>query len=155
MRLVVSMGVIALSISLASCGQGPPGPKGDSGPAGSQGAKGDTGPPGPAGPAGVPGPQGPAGMPGLSSHIRIIERTVEEGCDSDECRIACNEGEFLLIAYCGAERKPPIFDRDGSVSCRGRADRREPIVAACLRDAAVGQKPQPTVTPEAEKKDSR
>jgi hypothetical protein len=123
-----------------------------------QGAKGDTGPPGPAGvagPVGVPGPQGPVGTPGLSSHIRIIERTVEEGCDSDECRIACNESEFLLIAYCGTERKPPIYDRDGSASCRGRADRREPIVAACLRDAAVEQKPQPAVTPEAEKRDNR
>jgi hypothetical protein len=158
MRPVVFIGVIALSIFLASCGQGPPGPKGDSGPAGSQGAKGDTGPPGPAGPAGpagVPGPQGPAGTPGLSSHIRIVERTVEEGCDSDECRIACNEGEFLLTAYCGTERKPPIYGRDGSVSCRGRAERREPIVAACLRDATVEQKLQPAVTPEAEKRDNR
>jgi Collagen triple helix repeat (20 copies) len=165
MRPVVFMGVIALSIFLASCGQGPPGPKGDAGSAGPQGAKGDTGAPGPqgakgdagppgpagvAGPAGVPGPQGPAG-----TQIRIVERTVEEGCDSDECRIACNEGEFLLTAYCGTERKPPIYGRDGSVSCRGRADKKEPIVAACLRNAPTEQKPQPTLTPEAEKRDDR
>lgn len=165
MRPVVSVGVIALSIFLASCGQGPPGPKGDSGPAGPQGAKGDTGLPGPKGDLGPAGPQGakgdtgppgPAGVAGLAgSRIRIVERTVEEGCDSDECRIGCNEGEFLLTAYCGSERKPPIYDRGGSVSCRGRADRREPIVAACLRDAEIEQKAQPTVTPEAEKRDNR
>jgi Collagen triple helix repeat (20 copies) len=130
MRPVVFMGVIALSVFLASCGQGPPGPKGDAGPTGPEGAKGDTGPPGPAGlagPAGVAGPQGPqgpAGTPGLSSQIRIVERTVEEGCDSDECRIACNDDEFLLTAYCGTERKPPVYDRDGSVARRKRVEER-------------------------------
>jgi hypothetical protein len=149
MRPVTFMGVIALSVFLTSCSQGPPGPKGDPGPAGPQGAKGDTGPPGAAGlagPAGVAGPQGPpgpAGTPGLSSQVRIVERTVEEGCDSNECRIGCNDDEFLLTAYCGTERKPPIYDRDGSVSCRGRAERKELIVAACLRNAAVEREPKP------------
>lgn len=148
----VFMGVIALSVILASCSQGPPGPKGDSGPAGPQGAKGDTGPPGPAGlagPAGAAGAQGPQGAQGAQgppgtpgSQIRLVERIVE-GCDSDECRIACNDGEFLLMAYCGTERKPPIYDRDGSVSCHRRAERNEPIVAACLRNAAVEQRPKP------------
>jgi hypothetical protein len=154
MRPVVFMGVIAFSVILASCGQGPPGPKGDSGPAGPQGAKGDTGPPGAAGLAGPPGPagpqgaqgqqgaQGPPGTPG--SQVRIVERTVkEERCDSDECRIACNDGEFLLMAYCGTERRPPIYDHDGSVSCRKRAERNELIVAACLRNAAVEQELKP------------
>lgn len=154
MRPVVFMGLIALSGLLASCGQGPPGPKGDPGPVGPQGARGDAGPPGPAGvtgPAGAPGPQGPqglAGTPGLSSQIRIVERTVEEGCDSDECRIACNDGEFLLTAYCGTERKPPVYERDGSVSCRNRAERKELIVAACVRNATIEQEPKPTGTPE-------
>ena len=153
MRPGVLMGVIALSVFLASCGQGPPGPKGDSGPAGPQGSKGDRGSPGPAGlagpagaagPQGAQGPQGPPGTPGLSSQIRIVERTVkEEGCDSDECRIACNDGEFLLTAYCGTERKPAIYDRDGSVSCRKRAERNELIVVACLRNPAVEQEPKP------------
>ena len=97
---------------------------------GPEGAKGDTGPPGPAGlagPAGVAGPQGPqgpAGTPGLSSQIRILERTMEEGCDSDESRIACNDDEFLLTAYCGTERKPPVYDRDGSVARRKRVEER-------------------------------
>jgi hypothetical protein len=139
MRPVVFMYIVALSVFLASCGQGPPGPKGDPGPAGLRGERGDTGAPGPAGLA------GPAG-----SRIRIVERMVEEGCDSDECRVECSDGEFLLTAYCGNERKAPIYDRDGSVSCRGRADRRELIVAACLRDAAIEQKPKSIVTPEAE-----
>ena len=154
MRPFVFMGVIALSVILASCGQGPPGPKGDSGPAGPQGAKGDTGPlgaaglAGPVGPAGAQGPQGPQGAQGPpgtpGSQLRIIERTVkEEGCDSDECRIACNDGEFLLTAYCGTERKPPIYNRDGSVSCRRRAEKNELIVAVCLRNAAVEQEPKP------------
>ena len=147
MRPGVFMGGIALSVFLASCGQGPPGPKGDTGPAGPQGVKGDAGPPGPAGaagPQGAKGPQGPPGTPGLSSQIRIVEHTVhEEGCDSDECRIACNDGEFLLTAYCGTERKPPIYDRDGSVSCRKRAERSELLVAACLRNAAIEQEPKP------------
>src|SRR6516164_1884759 len=154
MRPVVFMGVIALSVILASCGQGPPGTKGDSGPAGPQGAKGDTGPPGPAGlagsagaagPQGPQGAQGPQGPPGTAgSQIRIVERTVaKEGCDSDECRIACNDGEFLLMAYCGTERKAPIYERDGSVSCRRRAERNELIVVACLRNAAVEQEQKP------------
>ena len=138
------VGVIALTVFLASCGQGPSGPKGDAGPTGPQGAKGDTGPPGPAGVAGPQGAQGPPGTPGSSSQIRIVERTVkEEGCDSDECRIACNDGEFLLTAYCGTERRPPIYDRDGSVSCRKRAERNELIVVACLRNPAVEQEPKP------------
>jgi hypothetical protein len=125
-RPVVFMSVIALSVILASCGQGPPGPKGDSGPAGPQGAKGDTGATGPAGLAGAAGAAGPQGTQGTQgtqgapgtpgSQIRIVERKVEEGCDSDECRVACNDGEFLLMAYCGTERRPPIYDRDGSVS---------------------------------------
>jgi len=144
MRLFAFMGIMALSLFLASCGQGPPGPKGDPGPPGAQGAKGDRGPPGPAGLA------GPAG-----SRIRIVERMAEEGCDSDECRVECSDGEFLLTAFCGKERKPPIYDRDGSVSCRGRAEKRELIVAACLRDAAIEQKPQPTVTPEEGTKGNR
>jgi hypothetical protein len=81
----------------------------------------------------------------LSTQIRIVERSVkEEGWDSDECRIACNDGEFLLTAYCGTERKPPIYDRDGSVSCRKRAERSELIVAACLRNASVEQEPKPS-----------
>jgi hypothetical protein len=80
---------------------------------------------------------------------------MEEGCDSDESRIACNDDEFLLTAYCGTERKPPVYDRDGSVSCRKRTEIKELIVAACLRNAAIEQKPQPTVTPEAETKDHR
>jgi hypothetical protein len=150
MRPVVFMGVIAFSLVLASCGQGAPGPKGDSGPAGPQGVRGDTGPPGaaglagPAGAAGPQGAQGPQGSPGTpGSQIRLIERTVkEEGCDSDECRIACSDGEFLLMAYCGTERKPPIYGRDGSVSCRKRAERNELIVVACLRNAAVEQEPK-------------
>ena len=137
MRPFVFMGVIAFSVILASCGQGPPGPKGDSGPAGPQGAKGDTGPPGAAGlagpagaagPQGVQGPQGAQGPPGTSgSQIRIVEHTgKEEGCDSDECEIACNDGEFLLMAYCGTERTPPIYSRDGSASCRRRAEKNAP-----------------------------
>jgi Collagen triple helix repeat (20 copies) len=144
MRPFVFMGVIAFSVILASCGQGPPGPKGDSGPAGPQGAKGDTGPPGAAGlpgpvgaagPQGVQGPQGPQGPPGTSgSQIRIVEHTgKEQGCDSDECEIACSDGESLLMAYCGTERRPPIYNRDGSASCRSRAEKNERIVAACLQ----------------------
>ena len=151
MRPVVFMGVIAFTVILASCGQGPPGPKGDSGPAGPQGAKGDAGPPGPAGlagPAGAAGPQGPQGAQGPpgtpGTQIRIVERTVaKEGCDSDECRIACNDGEFLLMAYCGTERRPPIYNRDGSASCRSRAEKNELIVAVCLRNAAVEQEQKP------------
>jgi hypothetical protein len=138
MRPFVFMGVIAFSVILASCGQGPPGPKGDSGPAGPQGAKGDTGPPGAAGlagPAGAAGPQGAQGPPGTSgSQIRIVEHTgKEQGCDSDECEIACSDGEVLLMAYCGTERRPPIYNRDGSASCRSRAEKNERIVAACLQ----------------------
>ena len=141
MRPVVFIGVIAVSVILASCGQGPPGPKGDSGPAGPQGAKGPPGAAGLAGPAGAAGPQGAQGLqgaqgpPGTSgSQIRIVEHTgKEEGCDSDECQIACSDGEFLLMVYCGTERRPPIYNRDGSASCRSRAEKNELIVAACLR----------------------
>lgn len=153
MRLVVLMRVVTLAVFLASCSQepgpkgdpgatGPQGAKGDTGPPGPQGAKGDTGPPGLVGLAGVPGPQGPPGTPG--SQIRIVE----EGCDSDDCSIACNEGEFLLTAYCGTERKAPLYDSDGSASCRKRTAANGLIVAACLR-TAIEQKPHSAVTPEA------
>jgi len=46
MRLFAFMGIMALSLFLASCGQGPPGPKGDPGPPGRK-ARRETGvPPG-------------------------------------------------------------------------------------------------------------
>ena len=63
-----------------------------------------------------------------------------------------------ILECCAWDRPPPRFlihDRDGSVSCRGRAEKRELIVAACLRDAAIEQKPQPTVTPEEGTKGNR
>src|SRR5215469_13207493 len=48
-----SMGLlIAFSLCLASCGQGPQGPRGEAGAAGPPGEKGEPGPPGPAGPPG-------------------------------------------------------------------------------------------------------
>jgi hypothetical protein len=47
------------------------------------------------------------------------------------------------MAYCGTERKSPIYEDDGSVSCRQRAERNELIVVACLRNAVVEQEPKP------------
>src|SRR5881396_3151060 len=81
--------VIALSICLASCGEGSPGPKGEAGVAGPPGEKGDRGPPGPPGPAGS--------LPPGETTVRVVRIN----CETAACTAACNQDEVLVTAYCG------------------------------------------------------
>src|SRR6516165_4638947 len=120
MRVAVLTTASVVSLAIAGCGEGQPGPKGEAGvkgdagapgPRGEAGPKGDTGAPGPrgeAGPrgdAGSPGPQGPAGPPGAGSALRVVRAT----CTSADCTVTCNGDEIVLIAYCGARREHAIF----------------------------------------------
>jgi hypothetical protein len=97
--------IIAFSLCLASCGQGPQGSKGEAGVAGPPGEKGEPGPPGPAAPRGEkgePSPAGPAGPAGSASENTV--RAVRINCGTAACTLTCNQDEVLVTAYCGPRR---------------------------------------------------
>jgi hypothetical protein len=141
MRIIGPLTAAALSLLLIGCAEGTPGPKGDMGPAGPAGARGDAGPAGPAGIAGPPGPsgpqgpqgpqgaQGPAGPPDPASSIRVVRAN----CNADGCSVACNPGEIMLTAYCGARRAPATFPTEQQASCRTRGAQSNPLIAACAK----------------------
>ena len=164
MRAVRLFVAIASLIGVTACGSGQPGPSGAQGPAGPQGAKGDAGPAGPVGPAGPQGPQGPpgtqgvqgapgtqgvqgpAGPPGQLSAIRVVRTD----CDTAHCTVTCSDGEFLLTAYCGVNRRDAIFPDEHSASCFRRGREISPLVAVCatipLQPAAAEPARPPTAT---------
>ncbi len=81
---VHALGLVLLSLFLASCGQSSTGQKAA-----------ERGPPGPAGPPGPVGPGGPPGPAGRSVAIRFAEFA----CQQPACSAGCEEGERLLNAY--------------------------------------------------------
>jgi hypothetical protein len=111
-----------MSLTLAGCFEGSPGPQGPKGEQGAKGAagpqgakgergpqgergppgpKGEAGPAGPAGPAGAPGPAGPtgpAGAPGKSAAVLRMQ--------SSPTRISCAADEALISAYCSNPKTP-------------------------------------------------
>lgn len=129
--------LIALSLGLASCGEGTPGPMGEAGPAGPPGEKGEPGPPGPAGPQGPkgdPGPPGPAAPPGppaaaAGGAIRVMRIS----CETSACTAACGQDEVLVIAYCGPGRAAVTLVNERSVSCPARRAATSPLVAVCAK----------------------
>jgi hypothetical protein len=136
--------VLAISLCLASCGQGPEGPKGEPGAAGPPGEKGEPGPPGPAGPRGErgepgpPGPAGPAGAAGAtgqpgSAAASSAARIVRANCNATSCTAQCEEDETLLTAYCGTGRNSATYPSERSATCRARTSANNPLVIACMK----------------------
>jgi hypothetical protein len=131
---------IALSVCVASCGEGTTGPKGEPGPAGATGEKGEPGPQGPQGPQGQgaegpPGPQGPQGAegpPGPPGGGASAVRVTRTECQVAACRGECNQDEVLVIAYCGARRSAVTVVNERTVTCpRGVAT--SPLVMICAK----------------------
>src|SRR6516165_1732159 len=120
--------IIAFSLCLAGCGQGPQGPKGEAGAAGPPGEKGEPGPPGPAGPRGEAGPPGPSGPTGSAAANTL--RVVRIDCGTSACTAACNQDEVLVTAYCGPRRSAVTLVNERSASCLSRNG---PLVAVCAK----------------------
>src|SRR6516165_2591643 len=116
--------VIALSICVAGCGQGP---KGEAGPAG------PPGPPGPSGPQGAQGPPGPPGAAAAAGGESAL-RVMRSNCQAATCRGECNEDEVLIVAYCGPGRRAVTLVNERTVTCpRGAAT--SPLVMVCAKAA--------------------
>jgi hypothetical protein len=122
--------MIAFSLCLASCGQGPEGPKGEAGPAGPPGERGEPGPAGPRGERGEPGPPGPAGSADLAGGNTV--RVVRIDCGTSACIAACNQDEVLVTAYCGPRRSAVTLVNERSASCP-RGSGTSPLVAVCAK----------------------
>jgi hypothetical protein len=133
------LNIIILVVGLAACGQAQPGPKGDPGPSGPPGDRGEVGPPGPAGPPGPPGPPGPAATAsqvGSTSESPSQIRIVRANCTATTCSAQCDDGEALLIAYCGTGRNPAVYPTERSASCRARTPPNNPLVIACMKSTS-------------------
>jgi hypothetical protein len=126
--------IIAISLCLASCGEGSQGPKEEPKVAGTAGEKGDPGPPGPPGPQGPqgdPGPPGPPGSPGSAAESTV--RVMRIRCDTGPCMAECNGDEVLVTAYCGAGRTAVTIVNERSASCPPRRTATSPLVAVCAK----------------------
>jgi hypothetical protein len=140
MKLIRTSLLFVLATGLAACDKipglkGDPGPQGPPGAAGEAGPPGPVGPPGPAGPPGPPGAAGAAGQPGSavapgpSSQVRMVRAN----CDATTCTAECDQGEDLLIAYCGTGRNPAVYSGERSARCRARTPANNPLVIACVK----------------------
>lgn len=102
MRIITGVVLLATSVALGGCFEGPKGDKGDKGDAGIPGIGGAAGPTGAAGPAGPTGPAGPAGPKGDKGDkgdagaAALAFRIVTSGGDS----VACNADEELVSLIC-------------------------------------------------------
>jgi hypothetical protein len=126
MRIISLAVLLAASVTLAGCFDGPAGP---AGPAGAKGDKGDAGavgpagPSGPAGPAGAAGPAGPAGPAGAAGAAGTTLRVIK-----GEASATCGAGETLIAAYCSEGANAPAMS-NGSASCTAPAT----VVATCAK----------------------
>ncbi len=120
MRVATVAIACLMSLTLAGCFEGSPGPQGPKGEQGAKGAagaqgaagpQGERGPPGPqgmagpagpAGPAGAPGPAGPAGPAGAPGKSAAAPLRIE----SSPTRISCGADEALISAYCSNPKTP-------------------------------------------------
>jgi Collagen triple helix repeat (20 copies) len=128
--------VIALSLCLANCGEGSPGPRGEAGVAGPPGEKGDPGPPGPPGPQGPQGdrdPPGPSGAAGSLPSGETTVRVMRINCETATCTAACNQDEVLVTAYCGPRRTAVSLVDERTASCPARRPATSPLVAVCAK----------------------
>ena len=130
MRALQLLVFVAIMLSVASCGQPTPGPKGETGSQGPAGPQGEVGPQGPAGVQGPPGPPGAPGPAGPASQTRIIR----VNCQTESCQASCETEEVLVAAYCGADRKPATFLGEKAASCGVTPSTSDsPLVAVCVR----------------------
>jgi len=127
---------IALSVCVASCGEGPKGEPGPAGPPGEKGGPGPAGPPGPPGPPGPQGAQGPPGPPGAAAGTggESAVRVMRSNCQTAACRGECNEDEVLVAAYCGPRRSAVVLVNERTVTCP-RDAATSPLVMVCAKAA--------------------
>jgi Collagen triple helix repeat (20 copies) len=120
---------LALTLTLAGCGQDA---KGDPGPAGPAGPKGDQGPPGQTGPEGPPGQIGPQGEQGPPSPtIRVVRSSC---LTAGDCPVECRANEVLVTAYCGPTRNPATFIGERQATCGVEASTANaPAVGVCVQ----------------------
>jgi hypothetical protein len=126
--------VLFMTVGLAACGQGEPGPKGEAGPQGPPGPPGPSGQAGQvgqAGPQGQPGPAGPRGEPGPSGPTSLKINSVP--CNATSCSARCDADEALWMAYCGNARNGAVYQNDGTATCRARVPANNPLVIACVK----------------------
>jgi hypothetical protein len=116
MRVKSIVVAIALSVCVASCGQGPKGEPGAGGPAGEKGEPGPAGPPGPPGPQGAQGPAGPPGAAAATGESAL--RVMRSECQAATCTGECNQDEVLIVAYCGPRRSAVTVVNEKMVNCR-------------------------------------
>src|SRR5215467_4276762 len=106
MRTITGAVLLAATLALGGCFEGPKGDKGDKGDAGIPGVPGAAGPPGSAGTAGAAGPAGPAGPAGAKGDkgdkgdagapAPAAFRIVAGSGDT----VACNANEELVSLIC-------------------------------------------------------
>lgn len=108
MRVISIAVLLAASVTLAGCFEGPAGPPGP---------KGEAGAAGPAGPAGAAGQPGPAGKSGTA--LRVIK---------GQATAACDAGETMIAAYCADTDKAPSMT-SGGATCAAPAN----VVATCAK----------------------
>ncbi len=95
MRISALAVLLAASVTLAGCFEGPAGPAGPKGDKGDKGDAGVAGPAGLAGPLGSAGPVGQAGPAGSVGQNGTQLRMIKGQTDA-----SCSEGESLIAAYC-------------------------------------------------------
>ncbi|MGI8526895.1 MAG: hypothetical protein ACR2K5_12100 [Pseudolabrys sp.] len=125
MRIAALAVLLAASITLAGCFEGPAGPagpKGDKGDKGDAGIAGPAGPIGPAGPAGQPGPAGSVGQNGTP--LRVIKGVTDA---------KCSEGETLIGAYCVSPNSAVSTNPEMTPSGARCGDPATTVVATCAK----------------------
>ena len=113
--------VLATTLLLAGCFEGPAGPAGPQGPAGPPGATGQKGDAGPIGPQGPPGPVGATGLHALRQQC---------GANSN-CDLTCSPGERMVSATCPGGTIS--LSRDADIDSATCSNSPGPALALCMK----------------------
>lgn len=137
MRILLSVLLVGVSLTLGGCFEGPKGDKGDAGvagpagPAGKDGTSGKDGASGVAGKDGAPGKDGSpgkdgapgvAGKDGSPGKDGATIRTVRHACSGGSCTQSCDKGEAVVNALCIGGATPASFRGEGdslAATCSG------------------------------------
>jgi Collagen triple helix repeat (20 copies) len=152
-----------MSLMLAGCFEGSPGPQGPKGEQGAKGAagaagpagakgeqgaqgergpvgpKGEAGPAGPAGPAGARGSAGPAGPSGPPGPAGAPGKSAAAPLriESSPTRISCGADEALISAYCSNPKTPiqqtPQITPPRTAQCVTPGQPETVVVIACAK----------------------